>query len=391
MKVLHYITIFSSPSETFVYDQIKNLEEVGVDNYILTQKRELGQERPFKDNKLFIIKERKRFFWRRILYRIFYWKRYNFKDPEIFLEVIRRVNPDLIHAHFGTNGVFMKKLLEKNNLRIPLVISFHGTDATSTPILDPTYKKEIENLDSYKELTCTAQTEFLKGKMEKEGVPKEKISIINNAFNKEFIKNKKKILFKPGDVFKVINIARFINWKGHRYLLEAFQKLINRHYSQAELTLIGDGENRAEMEGLAKDLGIRDRVNFLGSVEHKKIPEILTGHHVYVQASIIDEDTHQQESFGIAIIEAIAAGLPGVASNTGGMPEAIIEEDREFSFLVPQKDSEAIYKIFKKMTSRDYKFKDNTDYAQKVIEKFSPERQVNSTIKVYKNLINKDK
>ncbi len=386
MKVLHYIKTFSQPSESFVYDQIVNLEKKGVDNYILTQKRELADERPFDEAKIYVVKERKRHLMERVLHKIFYWRKYNLRNPKDFVRAIKEINPDVIHAHFGNNGVFIKKLLKKYDLKVPLVISFHGTDITSKPVLDFTYRQEIKNLKSYPELIFTTQTEFLKGKMVSFDIPEQKIKKINNTFNRGFSEMRKEEFFEFGDTLKIINISRFINWKGQKYLLQAFAKLVNNLYENAELTLVGDGERRKEMEGFAEEIGIKSKVTFLGFVEHKKIPEILRKHDVYVQPSIKDEKTHQEESFGVVILEAIAVGLPVIVTDTGGMSETIVKEDEQFSFVVPQKDPDSLYEVFEKMLSNKYEFKDNRDYAERVMEEYSTEKQISSTVEIYKSL-----
>ncbi len=387
MKILHYLTFFSKPSETFIYDQINNLEEKGVDNHLLIKKRELEQERPFDKKKIHFLKIRKRFFVNKLLSKTSSRYRYRPKDPAAMTRAIKEVNPDILHAHFGGNGIPLKKLLQEYGFDIPMVISFHGTDILSDPELDPIYRREIEKLKNYEKLVCTAPSEFLKNKLIKYGVPEEKINIVPNTFNQEFLKHKKKEFFKPGKELKIINVSRFIEWKGHKYLLEALKKLTDQGNNNIRLTLVGDGDNRQEMEELARKLGIREKVNFTGRVEHRKIPGLLQEHDVYIQPSIKDNNTHQEESFGVVVIEAIAAGLPVVVTRTGGLPEAVVEEDKQFSFIVPEKDPEAISQILKDMASGDYQFQDNSTYSEKVTEKFSPKNQTDALIQTYDQLL----
>lgn len=386
MRILHYIKFFSIPSETFIYNQIVNLEErEGIENYILTQYRRLEEERPF--DKVLVVKDAKKSLLERAYHKINPRNKYRFKDTERFSEIIKRVAPDIIHAHFGRNAVFINNLLTKCGFKIPLVISFHGTDILSDPLLDPNYQREIKKLEECESIVFTAPTNFLKEKIQEYGVSREKIKIVPNTFNKNFSEVHKDNYFKYGDTFKVINVSRFVSWKGQRYLLEAFEKLVKNLYNNSELTFIGEGEEKEKIKKLAKRKGIREKVNFLGKVSHNKIPQILKEHDVYVQPSIIDEKTKQRESFGISVLEAIVVGLPVVVTNTGGMPEAIEEDNQQFSFIVPEKDSQAIYNVFKEMISEEYEFKDNNEYAQRVMEKYSPKKSIDSLINIYKNLL----
>jgi len=387
MKILHYIKTFSKISETFVYDQIINLENRDIDNYILSQNRDLKKERPFNENKIYIFKERDRFLLEKALHKIFYWEKYNLRNEKEVKKIIEKLNPDIIHAHFGYNGIFIKKLLKKYKLNIPLIIAFHGTDITSKPVLDFAYRQEIKNLKTYKNSIYTANSFFLKNKMIQYGILKNKIEIVKNTFNKQFLNTKNNNFFKDGKDFKIINIARFVDIKGQKYLLKAFAKLVKNDYKNSSLTFIGDGNTKKEIEQLANALKIRNKVNFLGIVDHNKIPYILKRQNIYVQPSIKDLKTFQEESFGIVILEAIVVGLPVIVTNTGGISETVIEDDQQFSFIVPEKNPEAIYKILKKMVSNKYTFKDNANYAKKIINKFSPENNTNDIINIYKRLL----
>jgi glycosyltransferase involved in cell wall biosynthesis len=110
-----------------------------------------------------------------------------------------------------------------------------------------------------------------------------------------------------------ICIAKFRPEKGHALLLEAFAKVLGR-VPDARLVLVGDGELASPMARRAEDLGIADQVRFAGAVE-SIWPELARAD-VFVLASTT-------EAAGIAIMEAMAAGLPVVAPAVGGIPELI--------------------------------------------------------------------
>ena len=128
MRVLHYIGVFSLHSETFIYDFIKNLEENGIENCVLTHNRYIKIERPFK--KVRVVSEKVNFF-KKIYYKIFH--RYSIRNKIKVLEHIEKYNPDLIHAHFGPNGVMMYNLMQKYKLDVKLIVSFHGMDINVMP------------------------------------------------------------------------------------------------------------------------------------------------------------------------------------------------------------------------------------------------------------------
>ncbi len=384
MKTLHYVHTFSIISETFIYNLICGLEETGLENTVLTQERLLDQERPFE--KVIVVQDKKNLI-EKVSFKIFHNTPYEFYKPEKYIKVIESVQPDIIHAHFGPMGVFIHNLLKMYNLNIPLVISFHGTDSTSMPKLDTEYASELKKLNNYDTIIFTANSNFLKAKLIEAGLNPKKIRLIQNSFNPLFNKFKKTEWFESGKEFSVINTGRLINWKGQKYLIEGFAKFLKEVYPQSKLSLIGYGKDEKKLRKLVKELGIENNVKFLGPVKDSKIPEILQSHDVYVQPSIRDENTFQEEAFGIAILEAIAVGLPVIVTNTGGMPEVVMENNEQYSFVIPEKNSNSIYEILKMMVSEKYRFQDNEEYARKVTNKFSHENNIRNIVMLYSEFI----
>ncbi len=118
--------------------------------------------------------------------------------------------------------------------------------------------------------------------------------------------------------------------KGYRFLLEAFAA-VRRELPQARLVLVGAGDRRRDLEGLAHRLGLGESALLVG--EQRDIPCWMSLLDVYVQPSLI-------ESHGLALNEAMAMGLPCVATNRGGMPELL--DGGRVGLLVPPHRPEAI-------------------------------------------------
>lgn len=119
---------------------------------------------------------------------------------------------------------------------------------------------------------------------------------------------------------------------GITYLLRALAMIYQAH-PDIELILLGDGEQREELEQLAVTLGITDIVSFVGSKGQTEVVQYLHSSHIAVMPSI-------SESFGVAALEAQATGLPVIASDVGGIPEAV--KDGETGLLVNPGDSKAL-------------------------------------------------
>ncbi len=112
-------------------------------------------------------------------------------------------------------------------------------------------------------------------------------------------------------------VANLIHYKGHRFLLEAVQE-IHRRGLDVRCLLVGDGPCRADLERLVKNLGLEKDVVFLGS--RQDVPRLLALMDLVVLPSL-------EEGFPNAILEAMAAGKPVVATRVGGTPEAVVHEE----------------------------------------------------------------
>lgn len=109
------------------------------------------------------------------------------------------------------------------------------------------------------------------------------------------------------DTFRVITIGRMVPVKNQCVLLNAFESVLE-YVPQAELVFVGDGPLRSTLEGQAQELDIDGRIRFTGTVLRERVYELLDKSDVYVMPS-------RAEGFGVAVVEAMAAGLPVVTSD----------------------------------------------------------------------------
>jgi glycosyltransferase involved in cell wall biosynthesis len=127
--------------------------------------------------------------------------------------------------------------------------------------------------------------------------------------------------FEDDDVL-FVSVARFAPQKNHALLLNAFASGLGQD-SKAHLVLVGDGQNREQLEAQARELGIRNQVRFLGL--RTDIPEVLGAMDVFVLSSDFEGNP-------LSVMEAMASGLPIVSTAVGGIPDLV--EDRKEGMLV---------------------------------------------------------
>jgi glycosyltransferase involved in cell wall biosynthesis len=137
-----------------------------------------------------------------------------------------------------------------------------------------------------------------------------------------------------GDPVELLFVASFRDVKGHEYLLRAFSELVETEDRQYRLRLVGDGETREVMEQLATDLKIRDKVVFTGFIDDKDdLLEQYRRSDIFVLPSV-------SEGFPRVLDEAMAIGLPVVATRVGGVPAAL--DHRETALLVDPADPDGL-------------------------------------------------
>lgn len=118
----------------------------------------------------------------------------------------------------------------------------------------------------------------------------------------------------PDDARVIMSAGRLVGWKGLRVIIDALATLpADVHY-----LMLGEGSEQEELARHAEQRGVATRVHFAGRIPHAELPHWLSRGDVFVQPSI------GEESFGISVVEAMACGLPVLASDNGGMREIVI-------------------------------------------------------------------
>lgn len=227
---------------------------------------------------------------------------------------------DLVHAHWLIPQGIVQSFFKK-----PYIVTGHGGDVTS--LNKGIFRKlKIRCLRRAKHVTVVS--EHLKKKVQ-ELVPEISASVISmgvdtSKFGKKyFIPN----YFDQGNKKVVLFVGRLAEKKGVTYLIEAMKDI------DALLVIAGDGPLRNKLEKQAEE--IKGKVKFLGAKTHEELKYIYASADIFVAPSITASDG-DQEGLGLVILEAMASGLPVIASDSGGISQMIT--DGENGFLCKEKD-----------------------------------------------------
>ena len=141
-----------------------------------------------------------------------------------------------------------------------------------------------------------------------------------------------------GDAPVILTVARLVPHKGQDMGIRAIATL-RRDFPELRYIIVGEGSDEGRLRALAKELGVSDRVGFVGVMRDDELPEAYATSTIYLGASRVDNEINV-EGFGISFVEAAASGIPSVAGDSGGVRSAV--RDGETGIVVPPTDSDAI-------------------------------------------------
>ena len=249
-------------------------------------------------------------------------------------------SPALIHAHFAPDAAIILPYCKKNN--IPLIVTCHGFDVLRSrwDLFKTLKPSNLLYLWRERKLFSSASrviavSEFIRQKLIARGCPAEKIVVHYIGIDPA-----KFYTSEARATATIIHVGRHVSWKGVDILLKALA-IVKQHYPTIQLRQIGAGPETSRLQAMADELGIAGNITWLGALKHDDVKKELSKATLYVHPSKTD-DAGQTEAFGIALLEAQASGLPVIASNSGGIPEAM--QPGSTGFLVPENDEQAFAK-----------------------------------------------
>lgn len=211
-------------------------------------------------------------------------------------------------------------------------------------------------------------SQYLRKVVSNWGVSKDNIHVVYNGvvISKEpFTKRERK---SATDLLKVIFVGRLTNWKGVETLLLASQKI-----KDIEVNIVGDGPEYPLLVELAKQLSIRQRVKFWGSLDQDQVIQLMKRMHVLVLGSSYEGLSH-------TLLEACSLGLPCIASKIGGNPEVI--KHKENGLLFPYGNVDALIDNLLLLKRNDEMRLRLSANAREKINKFDFEKTINATTKI---------
>jgi teichuronic acid biosynthesis glycosyltransferase TuaC len=241
--------------------------------------------------------------------------------------------PDLVHAHCCLYAGVLAAAIERR-YRVPFILTEHSTSYAQGHLR--WWERHLTRRVIRRARRRIAVSPDL-GRLLERQYPGSCWHYAPNVLAQEFV-TEAPALAPAGRRFTFVCVARLWPEKGHALLLRAFAVAF-REDPEPRLRLVGDGPLRADLEALAVRLGLASRVDFVGMLPAGEVRRELAAADAFVLASTV-------ESFGVAVIEALAAGLPVVCAASGG-PDHLI--DAANGMLVPCRDEAALRDALSRM------------------------------------------
>jgi len=361
VRIAFIVTAFPALSETFILNQITGLIDRGhevdiyadyprnepklhpdVEKYGLLNRTYYPPRRP--DNKLL-----------RLLKGIWLLATNYYKSPLVLLRslnvfkygkqarslmlfykvipFLRKQPYDIIHCHFGMNGIRGVLWRDIGALQGKLITTFYGYDISVylQEFGDRIYDRLFDAADLLFPIS-----KYMKSRLLKLGCNDQKIILHRIGIDC------KKFSFAPRQLradgrIRLVTIARLVEKKGVEYGIRAVAKLAFNQ--NIEYNIVGDGPLREDLQRLIQELDVSDVVKLLGWKQQQEIIEILNNSDILLAPSVTSRDS-DQEGTPVVLMEAMAMGLPVVSTLHSGIPELI--ENGVSGFLVPERDVSAL-------------------------------------------------
>ena len=228
---------------------------------------------------------------------------------------LKAFDPALVHAHFGKSGAIALPIVE--DLSVPLVVTFHGGDATKMTHRGSAFWKVYNRRKAklfQESHTILAVSEFIRGRLLDQGAPADKVVVHHNGVDPDFFRTSAKTK-------KLLFVGRFVAKKGIDTLVQALIR-VRSSLSDWDIVLIGDGPLRPQVETMLAEA--RAEVTLVGWAEPSEVRRHMAEALIVVAPSRTAE-SGDSEGLPMVVMEAMMSSAAVIGSRHAGIPEAVLD------------------------------------------------------------------
>jgi len=258
-------------------------------------------------------------------YPLFEYPPYELVLTSKMVEVVQTHNLNLLHVHYAiphaSAAVNAKRILADAGLTVPVVTTLHGTDITLLG-KDASFKPVITHAINASDVVTTVSQSLKDDTVRLFEVSRD-VEVVHNFVCPSHFERPPDLEFRsqlsPKGTPILCHVSNFRPVKRVLDVIDTFARV--RAEREATLLMVGDGPDRARAEARCRELDLTRDVVFLGKVKNPIEPLLIS------DLLLLPSET---ESFGLVALEAMAAGVPVVSSNVGGLPEVNVQEETGF-------------------------------------------------------------
>jgi glycosyltransferase involved in cell wall biosynthesis len=293
-------------------------------------------------------------------------------------ELQQRYRGDLIHAHFGFTAY--KLMLLKLFMRIPMVVTFGGTDLAvhaDRPKTGALYRVLFDVVEQ-----LVAVSEDLRQSAIQLGCPPEKIVTVHRGVDTEAFR----FVDRAGrgeNALQILMVSRLSKKKGHLEALAALAGL-PKDLPDWRLSIVGSGPEDAAIRRQAREKGLEGKVRFRGNLPIEEVRQLMADSDILLHPSVTPEDG-DREGIPNAVMEGQATGLPVVSTRHGGIPELVV--DGETGLLVEEYQTAALGDAIRQLlASKERRLQLGAAGRERILREFSLDQQAERYLEIYHEL-----
>ena len=302
---------------------------------------------------------------------------------QLFRAALRMVNQrpyDIIHCHFGPQGLRGAALRQIGALHGRLVTTFHGHDVSR--YIDESGPHVYDLLFRTGDLFQPISQHW-KRRLIELGADEQRMVVLHMGINC------KDWFFRPrrpdeDGTVRCVSVARLVEKKGIEYAIRAMAILRDRH-PKLRYDIIGDGPLMASLQALIERQGLGDRVAMLGAMDQGQVVKAFDRAHILIAPSVTAADG-DQEGLPAAILQGLAMGMPVISTLHTGIPEAV--QHGQTGYLAPERDVEALADGIDRLMQQPQRWEAMGRRARQTAEdEFDTQRQHDRLVEIYQQLL----
>lgn len=286
--------------------------------------------------------------------------------------IMRREHVDFVHAH-ALYPSAAAAALALGSARVPLIVTVHGSDLY-TNVVKSSWKRQLELVVARAERIVTVSERLRQDLLAEFPIPDAKVVVIPDAYDDERFTLVQREA-RGGRPLRLLSVGNLRPVKGHDVLIRAFGRAVEQG-TNLELTIVGSGDDEAFLRSLAATVPGSSRIRFAGSLGGDALVQEYAAADVFVLAS-------RNEGFGVVYAEALATGLPVIATRCGGPQDIVTDRD---GYLVPVDDVESLADTMIRVAQGTEDF-DPLDISARAHERFCPSAVGLRLVELYRTTV----